>query len=239
MTSKNLSENPIIGTLNEGSLHAALKTFFAEPGDQFEVPIDGFVADISRDTKQGKMLIEIQTSSFAAMRKKLTKLLDSHQIKVIFPVAKETLIVKPGVKPRKSPKKETTHTIFKELVSIPELLTHSNLSFDVVKVTVKKIKEYDPKIRRKRGGFRTINTELDAVHETQHFSGINDFMDLLPNNLPPVFTTAHVAANAKIPRSVAQQMVYCFRHAGSLIQVGNTKAGKEYRIAFEHEKAEK
>tara|TARA_B110000014_G_C20100324_1_gene577464 strand:- start:1253 stop:1462 length:210 start_codon:yes stop_codon:yes gene_type:complete len=44
--------SPIIGTLNEGSLHASLKQFFAQPGDEFEVPINGYVIDIVR--KKGR-----------------------------------------------------------------------------------------------------------------------------------------------------------------------------------------
>ena len=60
-----------IGTLNEKSLHAALKEWYALPGDRFEVAVDGFVADIVR----GEQLIEIQTRSFPAMKRKLRRLL--------------------------------------------------------------------------------------------------------------------------------------------------------------------
>ncbi len=34
-----------IGLLNEKPLHASLKEWYAQPGDQFEVPVDGFVID--------------------------------------------------------------------------------------------------------------------------------------------------------------------------------------------------
>ncbi len=40
--------SPHIGTLNEKPLHASLKMWVAEPGDQFEVRIGRFVADIVR-----------------------------------------------------------------------------------------------------------------------------------------------------------------------------------------------
>ena len=65
MAASTETSEPHIGTLNEGSLHAALKQVYAEPGDTFEVPLDRFVIDISRD----ELLIEIQTGSFAAMGK--------------------------------------------------------------------------------------------------------------------------------------------------------------------------
>lgn len=37
-----------IGTLNEKPLHAALKGWYARPGDRFEVPVDGYLVDIVR-----------------------------------------------------------------------------------------------------------------------------------------------------------------------------------------------
>ena len=61
-----------IGTLNEGSLHAGLKQWLWQPGDRVEVPVGGFVVDLVR----GNQLIEIQTTSFAAMGRKLDHLLE-------------------------------------------------------------------------------------------------------------------------------------------------------------------
>ena len=51
----------MIGTLNEGSLHAALKLWYADPGDLVEHPVDGYVIDLVRDD----LLIEVQTGGFA------------------------------------------------------------------------------------------------------------------------------------------------------------------------------
>jgi hypothetical protein len=56
-----------IGTLNEKPLHAALKVWYALPGDRLEVSVGGFIADIVR----GDLLIEIQTRHLAAMKRKL------------------------------------------------------------------------------------------------------------------------------------------------------------------------
>ena len=69
------SSSPHIGTLNEGSLHASLKHYISQTGDKFEVPINGFVIDIVRETNsETTVLIEIQTQSFLAMKKKLVSL---------------------------------------------------------------------------------------------------------------------------------------------------------------------
>ena len=153
------SSSPHIGTLNEGSLHASLKQYISQTGDKFEVPINGFVIDIVRQINpEITILIEIQTKSFLAMKKKLVSLLDKYPIHIVYPVAKETLLIKPDKKPRKSPKKHSVISIFEELVSIPELISHQNLSFEVVSVSVTKIQQYDSSLRRGRGGYRTVNT---------------------------------------------------------------------------------
>ena len=95
-----------IGLLNEKPLHASLKQWYAEPGDEFEVRVDGFVVDIVR----GPQLLEIQTANFGAMKRKLATLLETHSLRLIYPIPFEKWIVKSGRKQgesssrRKSPR---------------------------------------------------------------------------------------------------------------------------------------
>ena len=56
-----------IGLLNENPLHAALKEWYAQPEDQLEVSVAGFVIDVV----QGDLLVEIQTGNFASVKSKL------------------------------------------------------------------------------------------------------------------------------------------------------------------------
>jgi hypothetical protein len=79
-----------IGLLNEKPLHASLKQWYARAGDQFEVPVDGFVIDIVRED----LLIEIQTRNLAAINSKLNRLTRSHQVRLIYPIVKEKWIVR-------------------------------------------------------------------------------------------------------------------------------------------------
>jgi hypothetical protein len=204
-----------------------LKADYAEPGDRFEVPLDGFVIDIVRDGS----LIEIQTGSFGAMGKKLDHLLPSNQIVVVYPIAVETYLQKPGVTPRKSPKHGSVYDLFAELVSIPTLVDHPNLSLEVVLVAVTKIQVADAKVRRGRGGFRTEDRQLREILGRHRFDEGRDLLELVPDGLPPVFTTADLARRAGIGRGVAQQMAYCLRPLGLFIEQGRTKAGIEYSLA--------
>ena len=58
----------MIGTRNEGSLHASLKEYYARPGDMVEASVDGYVIDVVQEDR----LVEIQTANFGALKGKLT-----------------------------------------------------------------------------------------------------------------------------------------------------------------------
>ena len=87
---KNNQETHNIGILKEKSLHASIKEWHAQPGDQFEVPFEGFVIDIIRD----KLLIEIQTGNFGSLKNKLNTLGKNNLIEIVFPIAEHKWIVK-------------------------------------------------------------------------------------------------------------------------------------------------
>lgn len=198
-----------------------MKARYAEPGDELEVPLEGFVIDIRRPD----LLVEIQTSSFGSMGRKFDRLLAEHRMLLVHPIAVETYLQRPGRKPRKSPKRGSIFDIFEELVSIPTLLDHPNLMLDVVLVSVTKVQQVDPRARRGRGGFRTIECQLREVLEVRRFAGTDDLAELLPAGLPPEFTTADIATGAQVSRDVAQRMAFCFRALDVINEVGRTKAG--------------
>jgi len=208
-------------------LHAALKQLYAEPGDDFEVPLEGFVIDIRRP----ELLIEIQTSSFGSMGKKLDRLLEEHKILLVHPIAVESYLNRDNAKARKSPKRGSIYNLFDELVSIPTLLDHPNLTLDVVLVSVDKMQQHDPKARRGRGGWRTTDRVLREILERHRYRTATDLLELLPQPLPDVFTTADMAEAGPFNRDVARQIAYCFRALGFFDQVGRTKAGYNYRLS--------
>lgn len=215
---------PHIGTLNEGSLHAALKEHYSEPGDEFEVAMGRFVIDIVRPG----LLIEVQTRSFASMGNKLDRLLPDNEILLVHPIATRTDLERPGCPRRKSPKNGSIYSIFEELVSIPTLIDNPNLTLDVVLAQVAKVQEPDPKARRGRGGYRTVDRRLVEIESIRRFSTAQDLFALVPDDLPEVFTTADIAQAGGFGRDVAQRMAYCFKALGLFTQQGRTKAGINY-----------
>jgi len=219
-----------IGLLNEKPLHAALKVWCRVDGDLVEVPIDGFVIDLVRDD----LLIEIQTRGFSAMRRKLDRLLDSHAIRVVYPVPAEKWIVKldeggSEMSRRRSPKRGIPADVCAELVSFPSLLSHPNFTLEVVLTVEEEIRRPDAKKGWRRGGFVIEERRLVAVRGTVEFGSAEALLDLLPGGLPDPFTTSDLAHGLGRSRHLAQEVAYCLRVSGAVGTVGRDKRGILYR----------
>lgn len=215
-----------IGTQAEGSLHSALKLHVSQPGDRFEVPMEGFVVDVVR----GDTLIEIQTRGFASMGRKLDRLLSDFHVHVVHPIAVDSWIERLGRPTRKSPKHGCLHDVFDELVSVPTMLDHPNLTLEVFLVQVDVVKVEDPTMRRRRGGWRTVDRRLRSIVDRHGLRTTDDLVGLLPDGLPAQWTTKDVAELAAIPRRTAQQMAYVLRANERVTEVGRGRAGVVYEL---------
>jgi hypothetical protein len=213
MPPENPPESPLIGTLNEAPLHAALKTWYAQPGAQFEVRVDGYVIDIV----QGDLLVEIQTRGFGKMKRKLRALTRTHPVRLVYPVAQEKWIVKlpreAGERStrRKSPKRGSFASLFGELISIPTLLHDPNFSIDVLLIQEEEVRRYDGNRNWRRKGWTTDRRRLLDVVDHRLITAPADLLAFLPADLPDPFTTADVSKKLGQPRRLAQQMCYCLR----------------------------
>lgn len=191
------------------------------------------------DIRRGDELIEIQTTSFAAMGRKLDRLLAEYRMVIVHPIAVETYLHKqhelPGgevrtAKARRSPKRNDLYGLFDELVSMPTVLDHPHLEVEVVLVVVDKTQREDPTLRRNRGGWRTIDRSLREIKSRHRFATVDDLATLVPDDLPTVFTTAELATALGTSRAKAQKMAYCLRANGVIDPLRRTKRGIEYRM---------
>lgn len=217
-------EHPGIGGLNESSLHRSLKEYVAAPGDRFEVEVDGFVIDIVR----GDLLIEIQTTRLASMAAKLERLLVSHDIRIVVPLAQIRRLEQPGRPPRRSPISAGRWNIFDHLVGLPTLVDNPRLDLLTLVVEETELRSGHEMVRRGRRG-RTLDRRLDAVLEEHVITSTDDLVRVLPDDLDEPFTTADLAARAGLKRPLAQRACYVLRHNGAIEQVGRDRAGVRYR----------
>ena len=222
MTTESDNASHAISTLNEKPLHAALKQWYARPGDRLEVPVDGFLVDIVR----GDLLVEIQTQSFSALKRKLTKLVEEHRVRLVYPMARDKWIVKlrkRGKRPlgrRKSPKHAAVEHLFEELVSLPTLLANPNFSIEVLLIQEEEVRRHEAGRVWRRKGWVTHERRLLEVLEHRVFETPADLAGLLPSTLDEPFTTADLASAISQPRGLAQKMAYCLREIGTLDVVG-------------------
>jgi hypothetical protein len=222
-----------IGTLNEKSLHAALKQWYAQPDDLIEVSVDEFTVDIVR----GDLLIEIQTRNLSAIRRKLTTLVEQHPVRLVYPVAQDKWIVrqsengKRALGRRKSPKRGTVELVFEELVSIPQLLAHSNFALDVLLIQEEEVRRYGGTRNGRRRGWVTHERRLLQVVGQRLFETPKEMLALIPATLPEPFTTSDLAKATGQPLWLAQKMAYCLREMGAITVVGKRGRGILYARA--------
>ncbi len=211
-----------IGTLNEKPLHEALKRWYAESGDRFEVRVGGFVIDIVR----GDLLIEIQTRNVAAIRRKLEKLSVGHPVRLVYPIAREKWIVRQAggragqLGRRRSPKRGSFLDVFEALVSIPRLPGHPNFSLDLLLIQEEEVRCHGGARAWRRRGWVTAERRLLPVLEQRTLGSAADIGAFLPSDLPAPFTTGDLAAALRVPRPLAQKMAYCLRAMGLVSPVG-------------------
>lgn len=218
-----------INTYNEKSLHAALKQWYAAPGDQLEVRVDGYIIDLVR----GDLLVEIQTGGFSPLKRKLARLAQNHAVRLVFPVAQEKWIVRLPVaesqepQRRKSPKRGRVEQIFSQLVYIPALLENENFSLEVLLIREEEVRRFEHNKAWRRKGWVTHERRLLQVVGSRVFHTPQDLAGLLPECLPSAFTVRDVARAASQPVWLAQKMVYCLKALGLI-----TAQGKRGRAAL-------
>ncbi|MCP4426145.1 MAG: hypothetical protein GY803_16760 [Chloroflexi bacterium] len=206
----------------------------AQPGDRQEVRVDGFVIDIVRD----ETLIEIQTGNFGAMKRKLAKLLPHHPVHLIHPIPYEKWIVRQTavgdpIQRRKSPKRGRIIDIFAELVRIPHLLPHPNLTITVLLTQQEEIWRDDGQGSWRRKRWSIYDHRLLNIVAEHTFSASEDWLRLLPDDLSQPFTNRELAAALPCRLNLAQKTTYTLRHAGFIETAGKQGNALLYAIPQE------
>ena len=210
----------MIGTLNEGALHAQLKEWYLRPGDLLEQKVGGYVIDLVR----GDLLVEFQTGGFASLRKKLAALAQEHRIRLVAPVAVSRRIVRLSdegeiLSSRRSPRRGCLHDVFDRLVSIPALVAHPNFELEVLLTHQDELRMFKAGRAYRRRGWVVQGRSLASVEQSVLISGPTDVAGLLPK-LEATFDTADLALASRIDRRLAQRMAYCLRALDVIAPVG-------------------
>jgi hypothetical protein len=214
----------MIGTLNEGALHAQLKEWYRQPGDRVEERVSGYVIDLVRD----ELLVEIQTGACSSLRRKLDRLSNERRVRLVLPIALSRKIVRLSdegevLSARRSPRRGRAEDVFARLVSIPALLCRPTFELEVLLTHQDEVRVHRAGKAYRRHGWVVAGRSLVAVEETVRLADPADAARLLPAALPPRFDTAELAQAAGIQRRLAQEMTYCLRAMGVLEAVGKRR----------------
>ncbi|MBX3413475.1 MAG: hypothetical protein KF708_12365 [Pirellulales bacterium] len=218
----------------EYSLHRQLKSLYA--GDaQTEVRLGSFRIDAVVDGE----LIEIQHGSLSAIRRKVAKLLEEHQVRVVKPIVAAKLLLKSKraggrvTSTRWSPKRGTLVDLFHELVYFTRVFPHPRLTLEVplVELEERRYPGHGRRWRRRANDHVVEDQRLVGILETHQFQTAADLHRLLPPQLPATFHTAHLAEGLGIQRWVAQRIAYCLRETGAAQEAGKQGNTRLYVLA--------
>ncbi len=180
-----------IGMQKEKTVHAILKNTFDPESSHQEIPLGKYIADVF----DGERVTEIQSANFGALRGKLSAFLKDYKVTVVYPLPyqKKVIWIDPETgelsTPHKGPK-GSVFQAFKELYRIRPLLTHPNLTVDVMMLEVEEYRVRDGwSADGKRGSHRYDRIPL-AIYDEYILQNAKDYAALLPETLPEVFTSA-------------------------------------------------
>jgi hypothetical protein len=200
-------------------------------GDELEARVGNYVVDILR----GELAIEIQTGSFSSVAGKLRELVRSHEVLLVYPIAREKWIVKvdrPGgrrISRRKSPKRGRLVDVFDELVFLSDVAADKGFELEVLVTREEEIRCDDGRGSWRRRRVSVVDRELMEVVEGVRFRGPGDYLRLVPEGLVQPFTNRVLAEAAGMSVGKARRMTYCLRRMGAIRQV--EKRGRE--LVFE------
>lgn len=191
----------MINTLNESNLHKSLKLLYAAQHDgQMEQSVDNWICDVVAADGE---IIEIQTNTLSALRKKAEDLLKKRRrLRIVAPmVAQKTIVTNDNgtIRKRKSPKKESLYSFLRNLTGMCSVLAEENCTLEIVAVHIveERVALETPaqsKNRRRRFLRPWLKTgkSLESIQHTYVFNTRQDYISLLPQGLPDIFSASTV-----------------------------------------------
>lgn len=203
-------------------MHRTLKHYF-EPCDQLhEIKVGKYVADIYNDLG----ITEIQTRAFYLMRAKLEYFLSICNVTVVHPIPHNKWItwvdIETGTlsKRSKSPKRGSIYDVFHELYGIKFLLNHPNLSVCVMLIDMDEYRYLNGWSRDKKRGSTRCNRIPLALEKEFYINCKEDYLELLPTQLPLQFTATEFSRLTKLNRRHSWEAIEVLKYVGAIKKIG-------------------
>ena len=245
----------MINTYNESPLHETLKKLYAlEYDGEQEQAVGTWICDIV--TKDGGV-IEIQTTGVSKLARKTEALLaEGRRVTIVHPIVAEKTIETYDadgslISRRKSPKRATIYSLFRELTGIYPLLLRDGFKLEVllVALTERRQKMETPvqlanKSRRFLKDWVPLGKRLDEIREKRRFAAASDYTALLPAELPMPFSAPQLAkalealpalqtlsaSNRRLAAGQARLMIWLYTRMGLIESAGKQGRSNVYTI---------
>lgn len=217
-----------IGTLGEKTVHAVLKQYFSPDSAFQEIKVEGFVADI----RLPDQIIEIQSRGFDKLRRKLDVFLEKGPVTVVYPIPHTKYLrwIDPLTgqvsSPRKSPLTGSIYSVIPELYKIKSYLTNPNLRFKLMLIDVEEYRMLDGWSRDKKKGSTKCDKIPFYLFDEIDIDTKEAYQKLLPEALPPEFTSADYKKAARVSQGCAGTALHILHYTGLLSRIG--KKGNSY-----------
>ncbi len=217
-----------IGTLQEKTVHAVLKNYYAPDEEMHEIPLESYVADIFT----GHEIIEIQNGNFYKIRTKLEEFLSRYPVTIVYPIPHTKWLIWMDVETgectdkRKSPVTGSAYHAFAELYRIKPFLTNENLRFCFPLIDVEEYRLLNGWSADKKKGSHRYDRIPVALFDEVVIERREDYLQFLPYELPVEFTTADLKQIAKISAKTAGLVLNILNHIGIIEKIG--KKGRLY-----------
>ncbi|MBQ8614480.1 MAG: HAD-IIB family hydrolase [Ruminiclostridium sp.] len=180
-------ERSTIGTLNEKTIHNALKCYYCD-----EISHEARIGDFYADAAGENGIIEIQTANFLKLNKKLSKMLRVCHVTVVYPFEKLvhnfSVNEQTGEVISSSNKTNNSYSkFFLELYRIKAFLTNPNLTICMAQLEINKKTYYKDNRRIRYKGIPREKIPVRYIKEIR-LDNKEDYMQFIPDGLPEQFT---------------------------------------------------
>ncbi|MBR5088710.1 MAG: HAD family phosphatase [Ruminiclostridium sp.] len=184
-------ERTTIGTLNEKTIHNALKCYYCDEADH-----EARIGDYYADGVGENGIFEIQSGSFSYLAKKLSRMLRISHVTVVYPYEKITrnysVNEQTGEVMTVTKRTENSFSkLFLELYRLKAFLTNPNLTVRIAFLELDKKTYYRDERRIRRKGMKKDKCPTRLIREIV-LEQPEDYRVFLPENLPGEFTKAEL-----------------------------------------------
>lgn len=221
-----------IGTQKEKILHRTIKYYLTLDESCFEHKVDSFIVDVYKEN----IIFEIQTSAFMRLVPKLTHLLKTHKVTVVYPTFERKMIYKTNPEtgeitgPRKSPINGYFET-FIELYRIRPFLLHPNFS---LKLLVFDLDEYRTSCEKEyhfsKGYTKEIDIPKRLVCEYNFITPVDYLSFISEDNLSKPFTLKDFVSSNHITIKQAGITIRVLEGLGICQRIGKLGRSFLYQI---------